>query len=44
MGADHEHRVALINVMLKVPERALNLVAILPCVDRDPNPANRFLG
>ena len=43
MGANHEHRVALINVTFEVPEGALNLVAILPCVDRDPNPANRFL-
>ena len=44
METNHEHCVALINVGFKVPEGALNLLAILPSVNRDSNSPDRFLG
>jgi len=44
MGTNHEHYIALINISFKVPEGALDLVAILPSMNRDSNLPDHFLG
>ena len=43
METNRELRITSIDVVSKVHEGALNFVAILPGMDRDYNPADRFL-